>query len=79
MERKYFLDNEFIARAHDYGKLMQQSTLFMLEKAYGELLLFDNIGLDIKRLSRSLTEKTNILANHMKTPYITKYLHQLMN
>lgn len=49
-----------------------------LEKAYAELFIFDEMKLDLDQLCRSLTEKTNILANSMEMPFITEDLHQLI-
>lgn len=45
---------------------------------YVELILFKNIPLDIHYISKSLVEKTDILAKSMKLPLITgKHLHHL--
>lgn len=46
---------------------------------YSELLLFKNIDnmLDIDLLTKSLVEKTNILATHMETTFITEELFSL--
>lgn len=99
-EQMQFLDNEFIARVHQYTDLMHRSILFMIEKTYGdkverikydmvysiqgltksymELILFGNFQMDIDLLAKSLTEKTDLLANHLKTPYIEADLYQVM-
>lgn len=50
-----------------------------LTKAYMELILFGNIQLDIDLLARSLTEKTDLLANYSKTPFISKELYEHVN
>src|SRR5699024_7102063 len=50
-----------------------------LTKAYTELFLFSNIKYDVEQLARSLTEKTDLLANHTKTPYITEDLNRIIN
>lgn len=39
---------------------------------YVELMLHSAIEVDFQLLAKSLVEKTNILAKHMATPYITK-------
>lgn len=45
---------------------------------YVELILFKNIQLDIHSISNSLVEKTNILANSMKHPFIqSEHFHYL--
>lgn len=45
---------------------------------YADLILFDNMKLDIDKLSRSLAEKTNILANHITIPFITEKQFELL-
>ncbi|WP_405097868.1 TetR/AcrR family transcriptional regulator [Oceanobacillus sp. FSL H7-0719] len=49
-----------------------------LTKSYMELILFGNIQMDLDLLAKSLTEKTDLLANYMKTPYIKEDVYQLM-
>ena len=39
---------------------------------YVELILFRDFKLDVNLLSKTLVEKTNILAEHMKAPFITE-------
>ncbi|MGM7634919.1 TetR/AcrR family transcriptional regulator [Bacillus sp. Hm123] len=47
-------------------------------KTYSELLLFYNVPLDLNVLSQSLVEKTNVLARHTTTPFISQDLFQIM-
>lgn len=47
-------------------------------KTYSELFLFYSIPLDLKLLSNSLVEKTDLLAKHMKLPFITHELFEMM-
>lgn len=47
-------------------------------RTHSELLLIYNLELDLDLLTRSLVEKTNILAEHMTIPFISKdFLQQL--
>lgn len=43
-------------------------------KSYSELFLFYNVPLDIDALSKSLVEKTNLIAQHATIPFITEDL-----
>ncbi|MFS0864779.1 TetR/AcrR family transcriptional regulator [Fredinandcohnia sp. 179-A 10B2 NHS] len=43
-------------------------------KSYSELFLFYNVPLDIDALSKSLVEKTNLIAQHASIPFITEDL-----
>ncbi|QED49863.1 TetR/AcrR family transcriptional regulator [Cytobacillus dafuensis] len=44
---------------------------------YSQLILFYNIPLDLKLLSESLVEKTNLLARHTTVPFISQELIQV--
>ncbi|MEK5040283.1 TetR/AcrR family transcriptional regulator [Sporosarcina sp. FSL K6-3457] len=46
-------------------------------KTYSELFLFYDLPLDLDLLAKSLVEKTNILARHITTPFISTELVQL--
>ncbi|PWA11203.1 TetR family transcriptional regulator [Pueribacillus theae] len=68
-----------------YGKNVKKSKFDLLYciksflNMYGELLLFsNNIKLDIDLLSKSLVEKTNLLAKNITIPFITEQQFQLM-
>lgn len=100
-EQTHFLDNELLTKIHGYAELIQQSTLKMLRKTYGDKIkhmehdmvytvqglihsyseasLLENIHLDSGRLAKALTEKTDILAEHTKTPYIPEDIYQHLN
>ncbi|QOR66822.1 TetR/AcrR family transcriptional regulator [Cytobacillus suaedae] len=43
-------------------------------RTYSELFLFYNVTLDLNLLSKSLVEKTNLLAKHTSIPFISKEL-----
>lgn len=45
-------------------------------KTYSELFIFYNMPLDLDLLARSLTEKTNLLAKHVSSPFVTNELVQ---
>lgn len=45
-------------------------------KMYSELFIFYTLPLDIDLLARSLVEKTNLLAKHITTPFVTNELVQ---
>lgn len=53
-------------------------TIKGLMNAYAELLLFRQFPLDLDLLSKSLAEKTNLLAEHATIPFITRELNQAM-
>ncbi|MBS4189929.1 TetR/AcrR family transcriptional regulator [Bacillus sp. FJAT-49705] len=44
---------------------------------YSQLILFYNVPLDLKLLSESLVEKTNLLARHTTVPFISQELIQV--
>lgn len=44
---------------------------------YSQILLFCDAPVDLRLLSQSLVEKTNILANHATIPFISKELTQM--
>lgn len=46
-------------------------------RTYSELFLFYTVPLDLHLLAHSLVEKTNLLAQHMTIPFITRELMQL--
>ncbi|WP_045520189.1 TetR/AcrR family transcriptional regulator [Neobacillus niacini] len=46
---------------------------------YSQLFLFYNVPLDLKLLSQSLVEKTNLLARNTTVPFITKDLIQMFD
>lgn len=46
-------------------------------KIYSELFLFYDLPLDLDLLAKSLVEKTNILARHITTPFISTELVQM--
>lgn len=46
-------------------------------KTYSELFLFYDLPVDLDLLAKSLVEKTNILARHITTPFISTELVQL--
>ncbi|KAA0546103.1 TetR/AcrR family transcriptional regulator [Bacillus sp. BGMRC 2118] len=46
-------------------------------RIYSELFIVMNVEMDLDLLSKSLVEKTNILASHMTLPYITDEFIQL--
>ncbi|PPA70775.1 TetR/AcrR family transcriptional regulator [Jeotgalibacillus proteolyticus] len=46
-------------------------------KTYSQFLLFHQIPVDISLLSRSLAEKTSLLARHSSIPFITKDLMEV--
>ncbi|CAM3633647.1 TetR/AcrR family transcriptional regulator [Marinicrinis lubricantis] len=60
-----------------YGDAVQDTkydlvyTIKGFMKNYTELFLFYTLPIDLDALSRSLVEKTNILAAHMSSPFIT--------
>ncbi|MFT8321437.1 MAG: TetR/AcrR family transcriptional regulator [Bacillus sp. (in: firmicutes)] len=43
---------------------------------YSHLFLFSNVPFDLEVLSQSLVEKTNLLARHTNTTFLTKELYQ---
>ena len=45
-------------------------------KTYSELFLFYNLPLDLKLLSESLVEKTNLLAKHATIAFISEEFHK---
>lgn len=45
-------------------------------KIYSELFIFYNTALDLDLLAKSLTEKTNLLANHITIPFVSNELVQ---
>ena len=45
---------------------------------YSQLLLFHNVPVDLKLLSQSLVEKTNILARHTTIPFISQELMEMV-
>lgn len=45
---------------------------------YSHLLLFHNVPVDLKLLSQSLVEKTDILAHHTTVPFISQELMQMV-
>ncbi|MDM5329195.1 TetR/AcrR family transcriptional regulator [Neobacillus sp. CF12] len=45
---------------------------------YSQLFLFYNVPLDLKLLSQSLVEKTNLVARNSTVPFITKDLIQML-
>lgn len=50
-----------------------------LLNSYAALFLFNNIELDVNLISQSLMEKTNLLALHTTTPFITKEFATIFN
>lgn len=46
-------------------------------KSYSELFIFSDIALDLDQLSKSLAEKTEILARYTTIPFMTEELVQL--
>jgi AcrR family transcriptional regulator len=46
-------------------------------RTYSELFLFYNVTLDLELLSKSLVEKTNLLAKHTSIPFISEELIQM--
>ncbi|SFB09198.1 MULTISPECIES: TetR/AcrR family transcriptional regulator [unclassified Bacillus (in: firmicutes)] len=48
-------------------------------RIYSELFLFYNVDLDLNLLSKSLVEKTNLLARHTTIPFISEELIQMFN
>ncbi len=48
-------------------------------KTYSELFVFTKIPLDVSLLSKSLAEKTNLLAMHETIPFITEELSYLID
>lgn len=52
--------------------LMQCVKLFI--GMYGELLIRSSANIDFHLLAKSLTDKTNVLANHMSVPFVTESL-----
>lgn len=61
-----------------YGETVEQTKYDLIYcikgfmRIYSELFLFANVEMNLDLLSRSLVEKTNLLAKHMTEPYITK-------
>lgn len=61
-----------------YGDTVEQTKYDLIYcikgfmRIYSELFLFANVDMNLDLLSKSLVEKTNLLAKHMKEPYITK-------
>lgn len=45
---------------------------------YAELFMYESIEPDFQLLSKSLVEKTNLLAKHMSIPYITKHYFSIL-
>lgn len=44
---------------------------------YSELILFNNVPVDLDQLSKSLVEKTNLLATQATIPFVTEEIFQL--
>ncbi|WP_026580671.1 TetR/AcrR family transcriptional regulator [Bacillus sp. J33] len=98
-EQAHTFNEELILKVRHYDKLIDEITLSMIEKLYGEsakqtkydliycikgfmqiyshLFLFFNIPLDLNLLSRSLAEKTNLLAKQSTIPFITEELYEM--
>lgn len=66
-----------------YGEAVKETKydlLFCIKgfmRTYSELFLFYNVTLDLNLLSRSLVEKTNLLAEHTSIPFISQELMKM--
>ncbi|CAH2716593.1 hypothetical protein BACCIP111895_03780 [Neobacillus rhizosphaerae] len=68
-----------------YGKEVKQTKYDLIYcikgfmNTYSTLFLFSNVPLDVNKLSKSLVEKTNLLARHTTVPFISQELFQMFN
>lgn len=66
-----------------YGECVRETKydlLFCIKgfmRTYSELFLFYNVSLDLTLLSKSLVEKTNLLAKHTSIPFISQELMKM--
>lgn len=74
---------EMVSRLYsDQIDFIQYDLIFLIKglmRTYAELLLMLRIPADLDRLSRSLAEKTDLLAKQMKIPFVTQELALMLH
>jgi len=67
-----------------YGEMVKETKFDLIYcikgfiNTYAQLFIFYNVPLDLGLLSKSLVEKTNLLAHHTTIPFITEEMNSLL-